>query len=269
MLKKFNRFLIALCLITSLFAVTVFAAEQASDSQNVQIAKMVDVEQVKTAAKNYVIEYLMLSAEDLKFVKENSVGTTQQFIEQLYTYVENDSLGKYDTTGQVTLVQKENGTIYEVVIPVQFEKGELTITLEMKFILDSLNIISSNVSFASAQVQSKGAVLQQAGLNTIIAISIVFLMLAFMSIIIAQFKYVDAIASWFVNKVCRILAWFKGEKAETPSESACAAVVQTTQTQVPEADDLELIAVITAAIAASEDAPAEGFTVRSIRRVKF
>ena len=35
---------------------------------------------------------------------------------------------------------------------------------------------------------------------------------------------------------------------------------------VEETDDLELIAVISAAIAASEQAPADGFVVRSIRR---
>jgi hypothetical protein len=56
----------------------------------------------------------------------------------------------------------------------------------------------------------------------------------------------------------------KAAPAAAPAVSAPAPapVVE----EVPETDDLELVAVITAAIAAGGQAPADGFVVRSIRR---
>lgn len=98
-------------------------------------------------------------------------------------------------------------------------------------------------------------VLATAGMNTILGISIVFVMLVLISLIISLLK--------FVNK-----ADSKPKATAAPaSVAAPAAPVVVEQT-----DDLELIAVITAAIHAYEaaqgnDVPADSLVVRSIRKV--
>ena len=101
----------------------------------------------------------------------------------------------------------------------------------------------------------------EAGVNTIIGISVVFLALLFISFIISLFKY--------INKFEQMLANKKAGKAPAPkavSETAPAPSVPS----VPETDDLELIAVITAAIHAYEEAQGNTVTgelvVRSIKK---
>ncbi len=97
-------------------------------------------------------------------------------------------------------------------------------------------------------------VLVRACLNTVMGISIVFIMLLTISFIISLFKY--------IGKLENI-----GKKKAEP-----VAPVAPVETAVDDSDDLELVAVITAAIHAYEaeqgnDVPAGGLVVRSIRKV--
>ena len=100
----------------------------------------------------------------------------------------------------------------------------------------------------------------EATVNTIIGISVVFLALLFISFVISLFKY--------INKFEQKLADKKAGKAAPAPQSAPAAapVVEA----APETDDLELIAVITAAIHAYEEAQGNNVTgdlvVRSIKK---
>ncbi|MBQ6660110.1 MAG: OadG family protein [Lachnospiraceae bacterium] len=94
--------------------------------------------------------------------------------------------------------------------------------------------------------------------NTVMGISIVFCMLLLISFIISLLKHVD-----------KFVAWFKGLFHKTAPTSE-PAKVEATPTE-DEADDTELVAVITAAIYAYEqamgnDVPAGGLVVRSIRK---
>ena len=57
---------------------------------------------------------------------------------------------------------------------------------------------------------------------------------------------------------------FSGKKKEEPSEAAPVVVEETEIAD--ETDDLELVAVITAAIAAAEGTSSDGFVVRSIKK---
>ena len=93
-----------------------------------------------------------------------------------------------------------------------------------------------------------GETMGKAGLNTVMSMAIVFAVLIFISLIISCFK--------FIGKAQK--------KEEKPVETVVAAapVVEENLT-----DDLELVAVITAAIAAaSENESTDGLVVRSIVR---
>jgi len=85
--------------------------------------------------------------------------------------------------------------------------------------------------------------------------AIVFCVLIFISLIIACFK---------------VIGWAQNRKNAKQVDKAKAqlASVETAPQPVEEnlVDDLELVAVITAAIAASENASADGLVVRSIIR---
>ena len=103
---------------------------------------------------------------------------------------------------------------------------------------------------------SMGEILQKAGLNTLLGMGTVFAVLIFIAFIISLFKYIPAIQAAFSKKS-------KKEEAVV-TETVVAPAVET----VDVTDDLELVAVIAAAIAAYEGTTTDGFVVRSIKRRK-
>ena len=109
------------------------------------------------------------------------------------------------------------------------------------------------ISFAPRY--TTGERMERAGLNTLIGMGTVFCVLIFISLLIYCFKYINA---WEAKL---------SGKAETKEEPAAAPAPAPAPVQENLAEDEELVAVITAAIAASTGAPADGLVVRSIRRV--
>ena len=113
--------------------------------------------------------------------------------------------------------------------------------------------------------QSMSELMGKAGMDTIMGMSVVFSVLILISIII-----------WAMGFIPKIQDLFKGnnkkEKVQTTKEAAVdktiAQIIEKEESAVVnEADDLELVAVIAAAIAASQGAVStDGFVVRSIRK---
>lgn len=100
---------------------------------------------------------------------------------------------------------------------------------------------------------SMGEILTKAGLNTLLGMGTVFAVLIFLAFLISLMKYIPVLMDLLNKKQ-------KRQGAEAP-------VVTENVTEVIETvDDLELVAVITAAIAAQEGTSTDGFVVRSIRR---
>lgn len=125
---------------------------------------------------------------------------------------------------------------------------------KIEFIFDE----NMNVTGITTNVQySFGEQMQKAGLNTLLGMGTVFAVLILISLIIACFSYIPKLQQKFSKKETR--------------EEIKAVAVENTIAQIIEkeelSDDLELVAVISAAIAASEGAVStDGFVVRSIKR---
>lgn len=103
------------------------------------------------------------------------------------------------------------------------------------------------------------AALSAAGINTLICLLMVFAVLIFISFLISLFKYIPKIEAALAKK--------KENKSELATSAVSNAVSQIEAKEEEElVDDLELVAVITAAIAASTGTSTDGFVVRSIRR---
>ena len=93
-----------------------------------------------------------------------------------------------------------------------------------------------------------GETMGKAGLNTVMSMAIVFAVLIFISLIISCFKFIG-----------------KAQKKEEKPVETVVAAAPVVEANLP--DDLELVAVITAAIAAaSENESTDGLVVRSIVR---
>ena len=102
-----------------------------------------------------------------------------------------------------------------------------------------------------------GEKMEQAGLNTLMGLGIVFLMLIFLSFLISQFKHISNLTEK------------KDSKSAAPAAPAPAPAPAEEEQEEELADDGELVAVIAAAIAAYEGSTStDGFVVRSIKRSK-
>lgn len=106
---------------------------------------------------------------------------------------------------------------------------------------------------------SLGEKMQKAAMNTLMGLGTVFMILILISFVIYGFKVIP-----YLQEKAKAKAQVP-EPVPVP-EAAPAPVVQE---EVAQQDDAELIAVIAAAIAASEGTlAADGFVVRSIKRRK-
>lgn len=137
----------------------------------------------------------------------------------------------------------------EAVVNVMVKGTDHNATVEV--ILDETyyTSITTNV------IKTFGEMMTNAALNTLIGMGTVFVVLILISVIISLFGLIPKIQDSF-------------KKKETVQEKAVDNAVAQIIEQEELSDDLELVAVIAAAIAASEGAAStDGFVVRSIRKV--
>lgn len=150
------------------------------------------------------------------------------------------------TDGKDFTVTKSGGTL-TTDMTLKFGKQDVTYEL----VYDSVTMEVTGISLTP--VQTMGQKLAKAGQNTAISMSIVFCVLILISLIIYCFKFIAVIG----NKPKKEAAPAEEKKAEPVVEAAPAQDLT---------DDTELVAVISAAIAASEGTTTDGFVVRSINR---
>lgn len=121
-------------------------------------------------------------------------------------------------------------------------------------LLFTLLTVFSCTACGQARSESMGELMKRAGLNTVMGMGTVFLVLILISIIIYLLGFIGKAQ----NK--------ERAAAAVPEKPAEPLVMETPAEPEALTDDFELVAVIAAAIAASEGVPADRLVVRSIRR---
>ena len=153
--------------------------------------------------------------------------------------------GKYITHGEYTIEVKTDSVIVTTLAQYEDREAEISFSFNEKSFMESMDV--------SAKFTT-GEILTKAGLNTLLGMGTVFAVLIFLAFLISLFKFIPAIMDKLAKKNKA-----PAQEAKAPAPVAAAPIVE-------ETDDLELIAVITAAIAAQEGTSTDGFVVRSIRR---
>jgi len=158
-----------------------------------------------------------------------------------------EDMGDYQNVVSVeTSLDEKDGVINATI---QGSKKQAIV--EFVFEDQMLTAITTNVVYSFAENMEKAA------LNTLLGMGTVFAVLILISLIIGCFGFIPKIQEMF-NKKSK-----EEEKAEAV-DNTIAQIIEKEELS----DDLELVAVIAAAIAASEGAAStDGFVVRSIKRV--
>lgn len=147
-----------------------------------------------------------------------------------------------EETNQYTVTTKMTGN---------FAKGKIDFSMRFdqngNFVQDSLKV---------NEIQTRSQIMSKAGLNTLMGMGTVFVVLILISLVISCFGLISKSQA-------------KNAAKAKEQEQVLAPVVEAPVEEYEDAtDDLELVAVITAAIMASmgDEAPAEGLVVRSIKK---
>ena len=143
-------------------------------------------------------------------------------------------------------------------------KSGKTLTCEQEIIFENRPVILTYVyTYYNMQleditvdpVQTLGEKMTNAALNTLMGMGVVFTVLILISLIISCFKFL----SRFEQKGIQ-------QKAAPAAKEPVALVPPAVEEAITQQDDLELAAVIAAAIAASTGTSTDDFVVRSIKR---
>ena len=163
-----------------------------------------------------------------------------------------EEIGAYKEMGETDARYNSKGDGFVVTTAVVCERGTGVVELTIK---DDLN---HTVESAALNVDyTFGQKMQKAGLNTLMGMGTVFVVLIIIMIVISCFNFIPRIQAAFA----------KEEPQERTEAVEKAAVTEAPAGVIEEADDTELIAVISAAIAAYEGTESpDGYVVRSIRR---
>ena len=195
--------------------------------------------------------YIEMDVEDLQGILDQSgVPINAEAFQDIFNGYVNytDELGTYIATeGSELKGDAEEASLATVVA---FDIHSATLNL----IFDEDGVVTTG---SIDPIYSFGEILQKAGLNTIIGMGTVFVILIFISLVIALLpKFTGMIENF-------------GKKKEAPAAPAAAPKAAPAAPAVLEeelVDDLELVAVISAAIAAYTGTSSDGFVVRSIKR---
>ena len=263
-----KKFMILTCIIACVFGLTACSKEKPlTEYEQIKCEAAVEKAQqdvipgiqalIESGKKEELKEF---TSEELETVVKNYYGgysvngktylNTVESFEKTY-----EEIGGYGTiTGAEAKIAGK-----KIVVNITVEGGTKSATAEIIFSNDAfLDLQSASLNMESSISDS----MEKAALNTLLGMGTVFAVLILISLIISSFG--------LISKAQKSMEKSKAEKktSEKAMDKVVANIAKQEETEAL-TDDLELVAVIAAAIAASEGASStDGFVVRSINRRK-
>ena len=239
--RKLKSLLAMVCVLALTLAMSVcaFAADTVTEDE---------VANYKSAAETLISQIAGFSDEEIEnYLAQDDAFTTATM--ESWKSVK-DELGAYSSI--VSQNVEKDGDVVTISTVAQFEKAKADVVLMLDLGQQMYTSMTYSVQYSLA------ANMQRAGMNTLMGIGIVFLMLVFLSFVIGLFKYIEKFQN--VGKKTAV------EEAPKAEEAPAPAIAQSEAADEDFADDLELVAVISAAIAAYENTSGDSFVVRSIKK---
>lgn len=227
------------------------ALPQFLEQEKIPVTDLEDESKVKELVSNYGIPENLLAPGASYLQAVETYGECTNF-----TYSLDDSANATDPDDIGFSVTKAGKTLTtEVKLVLQKDGKERKVDFQVVYNYSTMEVTGITVE----PVQSLGEKMAKAGLNTVISMSIVFVVLILISLIIYAFNIFPYLEE---KKKAKEKAQAFVPAPEAPVLRQAAAPVE----EVQAGDDMELAAVIAAAIAAGTGMSADDFVVRSIHR---
>lgn len=197
------------------------------------------------------------TAEEVEYIVSNQYNASVDgvaFVKAIDSFhAAGASVGSVTGTGESTA--RIDGS--QIIVEVEVNGEKKNANAELIFSNDMFMKMESAALNPKATV---GELMTNAALNTLIGMGTVFAVLILISLLISCFKVIPKIQANMARKK-------KAAQDAASVENAAPSIAEPEIVEADETDDCELVAVIAAAIAASEGAvTTDGFVVRSIRR---
>ncbi len=279
-----KKLLVMLCMLACVFGLTACDGEETlrdSDIANLKKAEVVSVNLVMpylctfeddAETDAFLAEY---TKEEAQYIAESVFYTLLNYDTELagsgisYVYVDGAAFlggvtsfnGAFDTIGELASIGEVSSELKKegIVVSVDVIGSKANATAEFIYTND---IFLTLEAAALNPTATMGDMMTKAALNTLMGMGTVFAVLILISLIISAMGIIPKLQEKAKNK--KTVEAAKDAKTES-MDNAIAQIIEKEELS----DDLELVAVIAAAIAAYEgSASTDGFVVRSVRRIR-
>lgn len=249
MKQNMKRVLLVLCMVTCLFSLS-------ACSSKAEVA----AEALDESTASYVSQVSESLLQQISSFNEEDAAVAEAGLRKEKQTVLADGLKSWvnimkDTgsmTGIVSSVAEEAEDGFVCTVMADYEKRK--VEFKIFYAMEEQALEPTSISFAPEYTTSEKMV--KAAMNTLMGMGTVFLVLIFISLLIGCFKYIGLFEQKMRDR----------EAAANPAAPAAPAPAAVPVVEEELVDDLELVAVITAAIAAATGSSADGLVVRSIKR---
>jgi len=249
MKQNMKRVLLVLCMITCLFSL-------AACSKNSEAAELdaTTAAEVCLGAEGMLESITTLPPEEMAaYEKSWTKSKNKVLLEGLsgWKSIRKDS---GDFVSILSSAAEETDGGYIGTVQADFTKRRVEYKLYISSDLQNITSMSFAPEYTASEKMTKAA------MNTLMGMGTVFAVLIFISFLISCFKYINVFEQRMKDKG-KVQA-----AASVPVPAPAPLPVAVVDQEEELVDDLELVAVITAAIAAAEGTATEGLVVRSIKR---
>ena len=248
MKQYIKRVLLVLCMTVSLFSLSACSAGTETKGKELDPMTSMGVSQSAEGLLQNIAALDEAQAKELEatLLEDKEYGLAGGVTS--WMSVMNDTGAFVGVISSDTVLSEDDE--YVSTVMAQFEKRN--VEFKMFMAESDQGLMPTSITFTPEY--SFGEKMEKAAMNTLLGMGTVFVVLIFISILISLFKYITAIQAAFA-------------KQEAAAPAAPAPVVEAVEAEEEElVDDLELVAVITAAIAAASNSSTDGLVVRSIKR---
>jgi sodium pump decarboxylase gamma subunit len=203
-------------------------------------------DELRSNSENNIAVLAVLSEDELARYASYT-GLTAQLVES-WSETTAD-LGAYQGIGDFSITKAQTTVTTEQTVHFENRDAILTFVYDYNYETEQLELTDVNTDL----VYTLGEKMSKAGLNTLMGMGTVFCVLILISLIIYCFRFIAV----FQNK---------GKTAAPAGKNATVVTQIERREEQQQTDDLELVAVISAAIAASTGTSTDSFVVRSIHR---
>ena len=201
---------------------------------------------IETTAEGLTDTIIPLTDEEIAAYQESGDAFTESAMTAWDSV--REELGDLKETGSAEIEFSDDQ--YIATVPAEFEKEDA----------EFIYVFDKNLTPTSMSVDVKysfATTMKNAALNTVMGLGTVFVILVMLIFLISLFQFIPGSGA----------QQEKAKKKAAEEAAANPAPAPVAAAPVQEADNSELIAVIAAAIAASEGTSTDGFVVRSIRKI--